>query len=159
VKSLVVYYSRSGNTRRVAEMIARQLGADLQELVDTIGRHGIMSWLRAGRDAMKERMTKLEPLQHQPGDYDYIVVGSPVWAMHPCPAVRTFLSSNDLKGKKVALFCTMNARGGEEACGLMKELISGGQVVGTLAVAMKKQTEEQIEERVNQWISGWRNRS
>lgn len=153
MKSLVLFYSRSGNTRRVAEMIARQLEADIQELVDKKGRAGMLGFLRAGRDAMKKKTTELESLKYQPGDYQLIVVGTPVWASNPAPAVSTFLQSHELSGKKVALFCTMNARGGKEACATLRELIRGGEVVGHLAVAMKKASQDQIEEKVTQWTA------
>jgi len=153
MKTLVVYYSRSGHTRRVAEMIARKIGADLQELVDRRARGGLVGWLRSGRDAVKENETELSPLDHRPEDYDLVAVGTPVWASHPAPAVRTFLRSYDLSGKRVALFCTMNARGGEETCAIMKELLSDGEPAGTLAVAMKKRSAGQLEQRVNEWAA------
>lgn len=54
MKSLVVFYSRTGNTRRVAEMIAGEMKADLQELVDKKSRKGPIALLRAGRDAIKK---------------------------------------------------------------------------------------------------------
>jgi len=153
MKTLVVFYSRSGNTRRIAEMIARHLDADIQELVDKKGRAGMLGLLRAGRDAVKKKTTDLEALTYRPGDYQLIVVGTPVWASNPAPAVRSFLQSHDLSGKKVALFCTMNARGWEQACVILKDLIRGGEVVGHLAVAMKKQSQDQVEEKVIQWAA------
>lgn len=156
MKALVVYYSRSGNTRRVAEMITSQLQADLQELVDLKGRAGLLGWLRAGRDAMRDKTTDLEPLVFNPDDYDLIVVGSPVWASHPAPAVSTFLQSQDFSGKRLALFCSMSARGGDETCAVMKSLIPGVKVVGHLAVAMRKETEDQIAEKVTQWVAQWK---
>jgi flavodoxin len=158
LKSLVVYYSRSGNTKRVAEMMARELKADLQELVDKRGRGGLLGFLRAGRDAMKKRITELEPLSQSPNDYDLILVGTPVWTSNPAPAVRAFLQSHDLSGKKVALFCTMSARGGEEALAGMKGLLVGVEVVAQLDIAMKKETEDQIEEKVIQWTAQWKDR-
>lgn len=134
-------------------MIAKRLEADIQELVDKKGRAGMLGFLRAARDAMKKQTTELEPLKYQPGDYQLIVVGTPVWASNPAPAVRTFLQSHDLSGKKVALFCTMNAQGGEQACATLKDVIQGAEVVGHLAVAMKKTSQNQIEEKVTQWAA------
>jgi len=157
MKALVVFYSRTGNTKSVAEMIAGELKADVAELVDKRGRGGLLGFLKAGRDAVKERITELEPLGHHPGDYDLIFLGSPVWASNPAPAVRTFVQSHDLSGKKVALFCTMNARGGEEACAALKELIRGAEVVGHLAVAMKKKAQDQLAAEVIQWVAQWKN--
>ncbi len=155
MKSLVVFYSRTGNTKRVAEMIAGEMKADLQELVDKKGRKGPIALLRAGRDAMKEKTTELEPLRHHPGDYDLILVGTPVWASHPAPAARTFLQSGDLSGKKVALFCTMSSKGWEETFEIMKGLLTGVDVAGQLAIAMKKESEDNIKEKVTQWVATW----
>jgi flavodoxin len=153
MKTLVVYYSRSGNTRRVAEMLIRKLGADSEELVDRNVRGGLIGWLKSGRDAVKGKETELAPLKRRPKEYDLILVGTPVWASHPTPAVITFLKSHDLTGKRVALFCTMNARGGEETCSIMKELLSGAELAGTLAIAMKGQGEDRIEKRITDWAS------
>jgi flavodoxin len=153
MKTLVVYYSRSGHTRQVAELLAEKLSADLQELVDSNSRKGLIGWLKSGRDAIKQRETELAPLDHRPEDYDLVVVGTPVWAAHPAPAVRTFLGSHDLGGKRVAFFCTMSARGGEETLAIMKELLSGGEPAGALAVAMKKQLTEEIRKQVDDWSS------
>jgi flavodoxin len=153
LKSLVVFYSRTGNTKRVAEMIAGEMKADLQELVDKKSRKGPIALLRAGRDAMKEKTTELEPLRRRPGEYDLILVGTPVWASRPAPAARTFLQSDDLSGKKVALFCTMSTKGGEETLEVMESLLSGAEVIGQLAIAMKKESEDSIKEKVTQWVA------
>jgi len=153
MKTLVIYYSRSGHTRQVAEMLAQKLSADLQELVDRSLRKGPIGWLKSGRDAVKEKETELGPLDHQPRDYDLILVGTPVWAAHPAPAVRTFLGSHDLGGKRVAFFCTMSTRGGEETFDIMKGLLSGGEPVGTLAIAMKKRLTEKLSTQIDDWAS------
>lgn len=156
MKALVVFYSRTGHTKRIAAMIAELLKADIEELVDKRGRRGLMGFLRGGWDAMKQRSTELEPLNHRPGDYDLIFVGTPVWASRPAPAVRTFLESQDLRGKKVALFCTMSGGGEEATFATMKALLSGAEVVGQLALVMKKEVQGQIEEKVNQWVVSWK---
>jgi len=153
MKALVVYYSRSGHTRQVAELLAQKMSADLQELIDRNARKGLVGWLKSGRDAIKEKETELAPLDHSPENYDLVVVGTPVWAGHPAPAVRTFLGKHDLGGKRVAFFCTMNARGGEETFAIMKGLLSGEEPAGTLAVAMKKQLTEGIKKQVDDWAS------
>jgi len=153
MRTLVVYYSRSGHTRQVAELLAEKMTADLQELIDQSPRKGLFGWLKSGRDAIKEKETELAPLQHKPEDYDLVLVGTPVWAAHPAPAVRTFLKSHDLTGRRVAFFCTMNARGGEETFDIMKGLLSGGEPVSMLALAMKKQVTEENKRQIDDWVS------
>jgi len=57
---LVVFYSRSGNTKKVATDIASALGADLEEIVEKKNRQGNLGWLSGGRDAMKKAQTEIE---------------------------------------------------------------------------------------------------
>ncbi|KPL19040.1 MAG: hypothetical protein AMJ92_04895 [candidate division Zixibacteria bacterium SM23_81] len=158
MKALVVYYSRTGNTKQVAEMIAGELKADLEELVDKKDRRGLLGYLRSGRDAVRDKTTELKPLQRQSSDYDLIFVGTPVWASRPAPAVRAFLESQDLSGKRVALFCTMASRGEEATFSTMRMLFPQAEVAGQLAVAMRKENRSQIEERVAQWVTPWKSK-
>jgi len=53
-KILVVFYSRTGNTKKVGEAIAGELNCDTEQIMDVKSRMGIFGWLRSGREAMKE---------------------------------------------------------------------------------------------------------
>ncbi len=106
VKTLVVYYSRTGNTKFIAETIAAELGADIEEIVDLKNRDGNVGWMSGLRDVFGNRQTKIAPAKKTPKDYDLVVVGTPDWAWSPAPAIRTYLSGCDFSGKKVALFFT-----------------------------------------------------
>jgi len=109
MKSLVVYYTRTGNAKFVAETIAAELGSDIEEIVDLQKRAGKLGWMMAGKDASQEKQTQIGPASRVPQDYDLIVIGTPVWAWKPTPAIRTYIAKNDLSGKKVALFFTMDS--------------------------------------------------
>lgn len=100
---LVVYYSRTGNNRTIAESIANQLSADIDEIVDKKNRQGRLNWLRAGRDSRGRKLTEIE-YQKNPQDYDTIIIGAPIWAWNPIPPLRTYLQEVDLKEKRVAFF-------------------------------------------------------
>ena len=109
MKTLVIYYSRTGNTRKLGQMLANKLKADIDEIHDKKKRSGIWNWIMAGRDGLLKRKTSIEYNHgHEPKDYDMIVIGSPNWAGHIVPAVRTFMKdkSSVLKKKKLAFFCT-----------------------------------------------------
>jgi flavodoxin len=80
LKSLVVYYTRTGNARFVAETIAAEVGADIEEVIDLKKRSGILGWLRGGSDARKGKETEITQTQKVPANYDLIVVGTPIWA-------------------------------------------------------------------------------
>ena len=108
MKPLVVYYSRTGRTRSVAEMIAAAVSGELEEIVEVgVERKGIMGYLRAGRGGIRKEKSEIEPPKKRAADYDLVVVGTPVWGWNLVPAVRRYLSAVDLKGKPVALFCTL----------------------------------------------------
>ena len=100
MKSLVVYYSRTGNTKFVAEEIAAEIGADIEEIVDLKSRAGTMGWLSAGRDATINRQTKIAETKRNPADYDLVVVGSPVWAWSPSAPSELTLASTTSQGRR-----------------------------------------------------------
>ncbi len=106
MKTLVVYYSRTGNTRKIGKELAVALKADVEELNDGKSRKGPVGFILAGREAMKQTPVKLRLLSHDPATYDMVVVGSPVWANTICSPVRTFLAQNRGRLRQVAWFCT-----------------------------------------------------
>jgi len=132
-KTLVVYYSRSGHTRRLAEVIAQASGGDLEELVDLTNRLGIWGYLRSGFDATFKRNTRLETLRRDPALYDLVIMGTPVWNESVSAPMRTFLMQNYLKFQKVAFFVTYGGRGAERVFKQMAQL-SGQTPLAQLAV-------------------------
>lgn len=104
-KILVVYYSKTGNTERVAKDMAEKLNANVEKIVDKKGRSGILGYIFSGRDAMKKRLTEIET-KIDPGNYDLVIVGTPVWGWNMVPAVRTYLEQVKERLKKVAFFTT-----------------------------------------------------
>ena len=100
---LVVYYSRTGNNRTIAESIASRLSADVDEIIDKKNRKGKLNWLLAGRDSRAKKLTEIE-YKKNPQEYDTIIIGAPIWAWNPIPPLRTYLQEVDLRGKRVAFF-------------------------------------------------------
>jgi flavodoxin len=111
MKALVLYYSRTGNTKRIAEAVAETLKADLEPLVDPSSYDGAVGFVKGGRDAMTGRVAEIAPLKHDPAQYDLVVIGQPVWAARPVPAVNGLARAHDLKGRKLALFVTFDGAG------------------------------------------------
>ncbi|MBU7014643.1 MAG: flavodoxin [Theionarchaea archaeon] len=110
MKILVVYYSRSGHTRRVGETIADMLTCDREEIIDTVRRSGPIGWLRSGYQNKKKVFTKIEPLKRDVSGYDLVVIGTPVWAGTASVPVRTFVHQYRDDLNKVAFF---SVHGGE----------------------------------------------
>lgn len=109
MRSLVVYFTRSGNTTKVAEEIAAALGADIELLKDGVNRGGPIGFVKSGREARSGAMVNLEPLAHDPSTYDLVVVGTPVWARMVSSPVNTFLRTAERGNTRLAWFCTVGA--------------------------------------------------
>jgi flavodoxin len=112
---LIVYYSRTGNTEKVAKKIATNLDGDLEKIIDKKKRTGIIGWIRAGYDAIKENLTEISPVEKQPNDYDLVLLGTPVWAGHATPAIKTYIKNNKDKFKKIAVFSSSKGDGFQNA--------------------------------------------
>jgi len=130
---LVVYYSRTGNNRTLAEAIANGLSADIDEIIDKKNRQGRLNWLRAGRDSREGKLTEIE-YQKNPQDYDTIVIGAPIWAWNPIPPLRTFLKEVDLKGKRVAFFICSQTEAYKEMFSQLAEMTPDSDHVGSFGI-------------------------
>ena len=151
MKTLVVYYSRTGKTRFVAEKVASELKADIEEVVDLKNRSGRFGFLKAGYDSTRGNETKIGKTQKSPSGFELIVVGTPVWNSRPSPAISTYLKRNDFAGKKVAVFCTNEGLGEEKAVERTKALISNGDVVGELVVSKVFENQKENESKISDW--------
>lgn len=108
MKTLVVYYSQSGNTEKIAKRVAQVTGADL-ELLETVTPYtGDYQKIVADAQEEVERdyQRPIKPLKHNVQDYDRIVVGTPTWWYKMSSPVLTFLSTTDFHGKTVIPFMT-----------------------------------------------------
>lgn len=111
MKILIVYYSRTGVTKKLAEKISEILGADLEMIKDSSDRSGVMGYLKSGREAATKKIVTISPLVSQLKDYELVIVGTPVWAFTISSPVRTFFEQHKEELKNWALFCTQGGSG------------------------------------------------
>lgn len=138
MKKLVVYYSRTGTTRKIADEIAGKLKSDKEEIIDKKNRKGPIGYVIAGKDAMAKKLTEINKLKKNPKNYELLIIGTPVWFYTITPAIRTFLTQISSYDKKIALFCTMGGSGAEKAFNAMKELAPKAKLIGRLALKTKE---------------------
>jgi len=114
LKKLVVFYSKEGNTRLLAEDIAISIGADVMEIKPEkdVSSNPFFKYLMGGWQAIRGFKPPLQPLHRNPEEYEVIFVGTPIWAGRQTPAIKTFLEEHLPKGKKVAFFCTCGGNSG-----------------------------------------------
>jgi flavodoxin len=152
MRSLVVYYSRTDKTKIAGEAIARELGADCEEIIDLKKRTGLrpIRWLIAGKDAWRRKLTNIGT-QKKPEAYDMIIIGTPIWGGKMTPAVRTYLKNYNLDGKKVGFFCTAG-RDTEKAFEEMKRLVPNSSVVGALGIRAGEVKSGSYKEKVKSFV-------
>ena len=115
MKAVVVFYSQTcGNTRKIAEMIALTTGAALAEIetVEDYGRDYDAVMVRARDEINSGFLPEIRPLSVDLSEYDTVIIGTPTWWYTMAPAVRKFLRSTDLTGKRVYAFQTHGGQPG-----------------------------------------------
>ena len=116
-KTLVVYFSASGTTARVARNLASAIGADLFEIVpETAYTSADLNWQnKQSRSSVEMSDHSSRPeLADKSADiaaYDTIYVGFPVWWYIAPTIINSFLESYDFSGKKIILFATSGGSG------------------------------------------------
>ncbi|WP_160678314.1 flavodoxin [Clostridium sp. C8-1-8] len=135
MKSLIIFYSLEGDTKLIANSINEELKGDIVELtpVKQIPTTGFKKFLWGGKQVMFKEKPELEPIAVDLSIYDLIVLGTPVWASRFAPVFNTFLESNNISNKKIALFCCHG--GGKEGKTFsdFKEKLKDNQFLGEIA--------------------------
>ncbi len=153
MKSLTIFYSRTGTTKIISEEIKNKLGRDakIEEIIDTVDRSGIKGFLMSGRDAMKRNLTVLKKGEFNSDDFDLVIIGTPIWGWNISVPVRTYITENKEKFRKVAFFCTMGGSGDQKAF-LEMEKIIGKKPVSTLALRTEEVVKNKFSQKLEEFI-------
>ena len=126
MKTAIVYYSMSGNTKYVAEKIAEKIEADIIRIepVKAYPDKGAVKFIWGGKSAVMGEKPTLKPYEFSPEKYDSIILGTPVWASNFAPPIRSFIKENpDIQGKKIAVYTCFSGGGADKAIEKLKKYI------------------------------------
>ena len=134
-KTLVVYYSASGNTERVAKDIAEAAGADLFEIVPAeLNTSDDLNWTnpdsRVSREHDDESLRDVPLTTTEVPDwdsYDTVFIGYPIWWGIAAWPVDTFVKNNDFTGKTVIPFATSSSSGMGQSGSLLADMAGTGE--------------------------------
>jgi len=152
-KVLVVYYSLTGNTKKIAEDVARLLNADIEQLIDKKGRVGTGGYLVAAKDAAVGALTEIEPAKHDPSAYDLVVMGNPIWAWTMTPAIRTYITNNKAAFKEVAFFTSAGGSKPNKTVERMEVLC--GQHAKTSVAFLDQEYKEKFRSTYEEKLNGF----
>ena len=156
-KTLVVYYSATGNTKNVAETIAQVTGGDLFEIEPKEPyTDDDLDWTnddsRVSREHEDESSRDVELTSTEVPDwdsYDTVYIGYPIWWGIAAWPVDSFVKANDFTGKTVVTFCTATSSGIGQSGDLLEEMAGTGNWISG-----ERFRSGATEDDIRAWIDG-----
>jgi flavodoxin len=164
-KILIVYLSRTNNTKAVAEMIQQNVGGDLvaielerpypadyKTIVEQVTKENETGYL----PSLKTKIDSIEK-------YDVVFLGFPTWGMQLPPPIKSFLNQYQLKGKTVVPFNTNAGYGIGSSFDKVRELcpeskiitgfsIEGGKERDGILFVMEGEKEVKVKQELHKWL-------
>ncbi|MCL2079398.1 MAG: hypothetical protein FWH17_06080 [Oscillospiraceae bacterium] len=136
MKTIILYYSRSGSTKALAEKKAIEINCDIEQIFD-VRRPSVFS---AIFKAIKRAKKKIMPIKASLEEYEKIIIMFPVWASHPPPAINSFFECLP-PGKKIEIIAVSKGGGTKESVEGTKNLIAekGCEVIGYTDLKVKRE--------------------
>lgn len=119
-KVLVVYFSRTGNCKKIAKEIAKRLDADIEEIKTSTSYSGFFGYQKALFHGFLNTTPKIAPVKKELYEYDLIIIGGPIWGGSLSAPVRSFLQNHKNSFRNIAFFSTQGSAFGQK--NLMRQM-------------------------------------
>ena len=155
-RKLVAYFSATGVTAKVAELIADAAGADVYQIQPEVSYTAAdLNWMdKSSRSSVEMNDKKIRPAMVkrnlQIEEYDVVFLGFPIWWYVAPTIINTFLESFDFAGKKIILFATSGGSGFGKTVEELKLSVANDAQIVEGKLLNGKQTLASVSE----WISG-----
>ncbi len=145
MKTAVVYYSYTGNTRKYVEKIKEYIDCDIIEIKpkNDMTATGFKSYVLGGHKSLIKQKPELMSYKFDSKDYDLIIFASPVWAFTYAPALRSFFEKEIIENKKVSYLCTHEGNLG----GIgkrFKSALKNNEIIDGVDINMRKDAKENL---------------
>ena len=154
MKTLIAYYSQSGQTRRMAQMLAEKLGADLYEIVPARKYDSDMwkAWDEAQAERNADRYPDLVGELPDFAGYDVILLGTGIWGYTMSNPMTSFIRKMDFSGKKASAFWTFYDHD-EKADGDFRSCLKGAEYVKGLPLPRSlTSSKRRTSDAMDRWI-------
>ena len=165
-ETLIIYYSRTGKTRIVAETLQKNLGADMLAIEDPKDRSGAWGYMKSAYDAFTHKHTPIQPAELDLANHSFIIIATPIWSWNLSTPIHTLFEKNRFDGKKIVLITTANIHimkyeeygddapfikrflkdylRGKRAAAAAEVEKSGGEFIGHYHITTKEKTDREI---------------
>lgn len=155
MNKLIVYFSYTNNTKMIANKIKDKLNCDILEIKTVIPYSDDYDTVvnDEQNSEASNHLPEIQKIDIDLSKYDEIIVGTPVWWYRPAPAIRTFLTQNDLSGKTIKPFAT-NAGWLGKTFKEIKELCSNANVEEGMNIVFQSYSDKLVtqEIEIEKWI-------
>lgn len=156
MNKLMVYFSYTNNTRTIANKIKDKFNCDILEIKTKIPYSDDYQTVvdDEQNSEASNHLPEIEDINIDLSKYDEIILGTPVWWYRPVPAIRTFLTQNDLKGKTIKPFAT-NAGWLGKTFKEIKSLCPNSNVEEGMNIVFKSYSDKLVtpEKEIEDWIN------
>lgn len=154
MKTLILYYSLGGNTKRIAEIIHSITGGDLVQIDTVVPYTGSYNAIvkQGHEEVNRGYLPKIKPVSIDFASYDRIILGSPVWWYTFAPAMHTFLKGQNWNGKEVHPFATNGGWIGHTFEDF-KKVCTGADVRKGLNIKFNGNSLQTPEEEIRNWAA------
>lgn len=154
MKTLIAYYSQSGQTKQMAQMLAEKLDADLYEIIPERTYNDDMwkAWDEAQVEIRENNYPKLQGGMPDITGYDTILIGTGIWGYTMANPVVSFIRKMDFVGKKMSAFWTFYDHD-EKVDEDMRMSLKGAEYIKGLPLPRKlTSSKEKTSDEMDQWI-------
>ncbi|RAP54565.1 MAG: hypothetical protein BZ137_01555 [Methanosphaera sp. rholeuAM130] len=151
MKTLIVYYSRTNITKKVAEYIAEKLDCDIEQIIPKVNYNSKIGYARGIKDAIAAKIVELEDLTYDPVDYDEVIFGVPVWASKAANPLISYIDKNKGKFNDIKIFVTAGSSGFESTINQIEEYV-GFNASKTMTLKTIDVKNDAYESKVNEFI-------
>ena len=155
MKTLIVYYSRTSQTKKIAKIIQKDLNCDIEEI--TVGEkyNGTVGYIKGGFDASANRVCKINKISKNPKDYDLVIIGTPVWASTMATPIYSYLKEYSNEINEIASFCTCGGSGYEKT---LKKIAKIANKTPIATMYLTKKEIKNPKEKINNFENKIKNR-
>lgn len=164
MKSIIIYYSYSGNTKKVTRILGEYLSRMSEvEFIELKAPDESNAFFAQAAKALRHKRAKIQPVNFDLKNYDLICFGTPVWAFGPALAMNTYLDKCfGLEGKDIILFTTYGSGTGNARClNYMQNILAKKGAKGFMRFSIqqfkvnnKEFVLSQIKENTRLWPNG-----
>lgn len=149
MKIALIYYSLTGNTEYIAKKISNKISVDLYKIqvVSEYPKNGFKKFLYCGKSAVFEENILIK-CDCDLDKYNYIILGTPIWASNITPTLRSFINKNfnSFNNKRISVFLSFSGGGEKRTLNKLKECLKVDSFEHELILKSDVNNDNKIEE-------------